>query len=448
MNLLRPSTLLAAGEAITLEVEVRVPVIKAFEAGTRVVLSDNGYWKQASVLLPEGLGAGEVVTVQLLAEPKRARMNLKDVKAEVELRVGGGGGGEEIIQRQLFCFDAIDFAGDLMPTLASSSSSSLPLRLFVLGGEQTGKSTFIETLRTVLASAGTTSIPPPDASSFQPTTTLTRVDLSSSSKNSRFRTPLQACAIELPSSMTTLGGEGAREDELKATLASAHAVLFFVAADEIETNPQKMEELQRFFLLLKSLSLTPLVILTHIDKIEPLIALDPFNWSLKKVAHLRRRVSQIFNISWAHTLVFVPYAAPKPAVMPVVAAKASMRTDVILRGESGGNFPDMRGGEGGGEGGAEGGEGGWGGRSFDIDRLVLFIGKAGLEAARDKVEGRSSSSSNASNGGGGEMMTTTPTTGGLTSTPSKAFMNGRLVGRQQTVELDGSFSSNFRSVPN
>jgi len=75
-----------------LEVEVRVPAIKPFEAGTRVVLSDNGYWKTSSVLLPEGLGAGEVVTVQLLAEPKRSRMNLKDVKGEVELRVGGGGG--------------------------------------------------------------------------------------------------------------------------------------------------------------------------------------------------------------------------------------------------------------------------------------------------------------------------------------------------------------------
>jgi len=78
--------------------------------------------------------------------------------------------------------------------------------------------------------------------------------------------------------------------------------------------------------------------------------------------------------------------------------------------------------------------------------LVLLIAKAGLEAGRDNVEGRSSSGSSASSGG--EMMTTTPTTtGGMTTTPSKAFMNGRPVARQQTVELDASFSSNFRPVP-
>ena len=94
---------MAAGEAITLEVEVRVPAIKPFEAGTRVVLSDNGYWKTSSVLLPEGLGAGEVVTVQLLAEPKRSRMNLKDVKGEVELRVGGGGEGRRSSSGSCLC---------------------------------------------------------------------------------------------------------------------------------------------------------------------------------------------------------------------------------------------------------------------------------------------------------------------------------------------------------
>jgi hypothetical protein len=249
LNLLRPSSLWVAGEATVLEVEVRVPAMTPFnKAGSRVVLAENGYWQQASVLLPEGLKVGDVVTVQLPAKPKRARMNLKDVREEVELRVGGA---DEMIQRQLFMFDAVDFAGDLMPKLSTPSSS--PLQLLVIGGDQAGKSTFIQTLVSVLDSAENDPIPPPNASSLQPTTTLTRTDLGSSN-TSRFNTPFQACAIEIPS---TDALSGMAEEELKATFGTAHAVLFFVAAHEIEGSSKKMEDLQRLFLLLQSLSFSP-----------------------------------------------------------------------------------------------------------------------------------------------------------------------------------------------
>eukprot|EP00624_Nannochloropsis_granulata_P005934 evm.model.NODE_42218_length_11018_cov_10.174079.2 len=418
------------------------------KAGSRVVLAENGYWQQASVLLPEGLKVGDVVTVQLPAKPKRARMNLKDVREEVELRVGGA---DEMIQRQLFMFDAVDFAGDLMPKLSTPSSS--PLQLLVIGGDQAGKSTFIQTLVSVLDSAENDPIPPPNASSLQPTTTLTRTDLGSSN-TSRFNTPFQACAIEIPS---TDALSGMAEEELKATFGTAHAVLFFVAAHEIEGSSKKMEDLQRLFLLLQSLSFSPLVVLTHVDKIEPLIALDLSNWSLEKVARIRRRACKLFDIPWAQSFVFVPYAAPKPVAMAATTAKASMRTDVILRGDSGGHFPDLRE-DGGGEG--VGGKGGGGGRSFDIDRSVLLIAKAAFEMARGKAKGntcsgKSSSSSSTTNTSGSsnsscKMVTATPATkrvgGGMTSTPSKTVIKSSPVARQETVELDDSFSSNFQPL--
>ncbi|GAB5033283.1 Hypothetical protein NocV09_01300240 [Nannochloropsis oceanica] len=456
LTLLRPSSLWAAGEATVLEVEVRVPVMTPFKAGSRVVLADNGYWRQASVPLPEGLKAGDVVTVELPAKPKRARMTLRDVKEEVELRVGGA---EEMIQRQLLMFNAVDFAGDLIPKLSTPSPS--PLQLLVIGGDKAGKSTFIQTLVSVLNSAETDSTPPPDASSLQPTTTLTRTDLGNTN-TSRFHTPLQACAVEFPSTDALFGME---EEELKVAFGTAHAVLFFIAAHEIESSSKKTEDLQRLFLLLRSLSLSPLIVLTHMDKVEPLIALDPSNWTLDKVARLRRRVCKLFDVTWAQTFVFVPYSAPKPVVTATTTAKASMRTDVMLRGESGGHFPDLRE-EGGGEGG--GGEGGGGGRSFDIDRSVLFIAKAAFDAAKGKVEANtcisssssSSSTTNSSSISGGssssssssssKVVAATPAMGRVaektTTTPLVTVVKNSPVARQETVELDDSFSSNFQPL--
>ncbi|EWM24170.1 hypothetical protein Naga_100296g5 [Nannochloropsis gaditana] len=169
ISLLRPAHLYAAGDVAALQVEVQVPIHKSFEPGTKVFMPDNGYWKESSVSVPDGLSPGDVVTVELLAEPKRSKMTLKDVKADIELRVTGPsvtpGGPEMIILRQYVAFDGIDFAGDLFPIPLSPSLGTAPLLLYILGAEQAGKTTFVESLRNVLASAETDMPPPSDLDS-------------------------------------------------------------------------------------------------------------------------------------------------------------------------------------------------------------------------------------------------------------------------------------------
>lgn len=439
ISLLRPAHLYAAGDVAALQVEVQVPIHKSFEPGTKVFMPDNGYWKESSVSVPDGLSPGDVVTVELLAEPKRSKMTLKDVKADIELRVTGPsvtpGGPEMIILRQYVAFDGIDFAGDLFPIPLSPSLGTAPLLLYILGAEQAGKTTFVESLRNVLASAET-DMPPPQTS-IVPTTEITRLELNAEAISPRFRAPLTARVTEIPSSMV-LAPTDADKASMERLLPAGHGALVFVAADEVETAPAKMAGLQASIQQLKAQNFNPLVVLTRMDKVEPLVAADPFNWSLKKVSHVRRRASQCLGVSWANTLVFVPYAAPRPAMRPEVA-KASMRTDVIIKGKKASSILDMR------EDTVreEGME-----RSFAIDKLVLFIAKAGLEVAQEKMEGRVRRSSSAGSAGlgtwtGGRITATPKTDMSMTKTaPSDAM----LATRQQTVELDGSFSSNFPTL--
>ena len=170
---------------------------------------------------------------------------------------------------QSFFLDAVDFAGDVMPMMKKEKEEEKALHLYLLGAGQSGKTTFLDTLKGVVASADG-EVLPLDASLLQPTEGLIEVELMQE-KSSRFPLPLNVCAYEL-------GGEGGDWDVLGGEEGEAAAVLFFLAADEVEEKKEKMEGLKALFEEVKGLGYNPLVVLTRMDLVEPAIASDPFNW--------------------------------------------------------------------------------------------------------------------------------------------------------------------------
>ena len=465
LQLFRPSTTTSftPGEAVTFEVEVRNPAAKPFDPSrTRVIFMDNGYFEETSVALSElnealalAVAPGQAITLTMIVEPKRARMTLKDVKGECEVRVvSEGEEGAAAVLSQVFVFQAMDFAGDLTPL----SSPASTLNVYIMGGSQTGKTTFSETLRRVLLPAAAAE--EHTKQTLTPTQTLECIELpalqarffdmwgtsttTTAAVTATHDEQLLACILrgEVP-----LGFSPSTHisEEERATLQSskaeraAHAVLFFVAADDVETNPTKMEALKATFKQIKN-SLgggdgqthmhthTPLVVITRVDLVEPPIASDP-----AKVAQLRRRVSQFFGVSWSNTLVFVPYAAPHTHTHThththkhkgMATATSSSRSLRSLMSKKSTSNVQQEGEK----------EGRGGNRSFDIDRLVLLIAKTALEAAREKVEGGCVVV-------GGEEERVKKERKGVGISMNKEKMR-----RLATVELemDGSFSSNFR----
>lgn len=155
--------------------------------------------------------------------------------------------------------------------------------------------------------------------------------------------------------------------DLAATLSqrAADGALFFVGAGDVN-DAGKMEALKAAFESSKAAlgGHAPLVVLGHGDAVEGKLLAEPLNWSSKKVggytcgrrgvvthsicsephysspqplnsnnyhqqiATLRKRLATAFGVSWAQTVVAVPYAAlplkPQGAARPLSVRSAAM----------------------------------------------------------------------------------------------------------------------------
>ena len=47
--------------------------------------------------------------------------------------------------------------------------------------------------------------------------------------------------------------------------------------------------------------------LSRVDLVEPSLVSDPLNWSMERVANVRKRASQRLGMPWKSVLITLPY---------------------------------------------------------------------------------------------------------------------------------------------